>query len=73
MRKVCLCIVFLISFYSVALGQNRVNSIHVFVALCDNENQGIVPVNSSLGNGQNSESNLYGVPYMALKHILIEE
>lgn len=32
---------------------------HVLVPLCDNDNQGIVPVNSSLGNGQNPRSNLY--------------
>ncbi|MCB9262232.1 MAG: hypothetical protein H6607_07655 [Flavobacteriales bacterium] len=33
--------------------------IHVFVPLCDNEHQGIVPVNSSLGNGMNLRTNLY--------------
>ncbi|MEM6687584.1 MAG: hypothetical protein AAF617_17535 [Bacteroidota bacterium] len=33
--------------------------IHVFVALCDNVNQGIVPVPKSLGNGQNARTNLY--------------
>ena len=33
--------------------------IHVFVALCDNVNQGIVPVSASLGNGDNPASNLY--------------
>jgi hypothetical protein len=33
--------------------------IHVFVALCDNVNQGIVPVAPSLGNGDNPASNLY--------------
>ena len=27
-------------------------SIHIFVALCDNENQGIVKVPASIGNGQ---------------------
>ena len=32
---------------------------HVLVPLCDNDNQGIVPVNSSLGNGQNPHTNLY--------------
>ncbi len=32
---------------------------HVLVPLCDNDNQGIVPVNASLGNGQNPQSNLY--------------
>jgi len=33
--------------------------IHVFVALCDNVNQGIVPVSASLGNGDNPKTNLY--------------
>lgn len=33
--------------------------VHVFVALCDNKNQGIVPVPASLGNGQDPKSNLY--------------
>lgn len=33
--------------------------IHVFVALCDNINQGIVPVSASLGNGDNPNTNLY--------------
>jgi hypothetical protein len=31
----------------------------VFVPLCDNANQGIVPVSAVLGNGQNPRSNLY--------------
>lgn len=34
-------------------------TIHVYVALCDNLNQGIVPVPESLGNGQDPKSNLY--------------
>jgi hypothetical protein len=33
--------------------------IHVFVALCDNKYQGIVPVPPSIGNGQDPNSNLY--------------
>ena len=33
--------------------------VHVFVPLCDNEHQGIVPVNSDLGNGFNLKTNLY--------------
>lgn len=33
--------------------------IHVFVALCDNVNQGIVPVSAPLGNGDNPATNLY--------------
>lgn len=33
--------------------------VHVLVALCDNENQGIVPVSATLGNGEAPKSNLY--------------
>src|SRR5262245_13744302 len=32
---------------------------HVVVALCDNLNQGIVPVPKALGNGQDPARNLY--------------
>jgi hypothetical protein len=34
-------------------------SIHVIVALCDNENQGIVKVQDKYGNGGDAENNLY--------------
>jgi len=34
-------------------------TIHVFVALCDNQYQGIVPVPAAIGNGQNPDGNLY--------------
>jgi hypothetical protein len=34
-------------------------SIHVFVALCDNKYQGIVPVPDKIGNGQDPDNNLY--------------
>lgn len=34
-------------------------TIHVFVALCDNKYQGIVPVGEKIGNGQNAATNLY--------------
>lgn len=33
--------------------------VHVLVALCDNENQGIVPVPAFLGNGEDAGRNLY--------------
>jgi hypothetical protein len=39
--------------------QNPFPVIHVFVALCDNVNQGIVPVSAALGNGDNPHTNLY--------------
>ena len=39
--------------------QNTSRVIHVFVALADNRNQGIVPVAARLGNGDDPEHNLY--------------
>lgn len=39
--------------------RNSVPVIQVFVALCDNVNQGIVPVAPSLGNGDDPQRNLY--------------
>ena len=38
---------------------NKIPVIHVFVALADNINQGIVPVSSTLGDGDNPKTNLY--------------
>lgn len=37
----------------------NVKVIHVFVALCDNKYQGIVPVPAKIGNGQDAANNLY--------------
>src|SRR5262249_37312656 len=39
--------------------KNTSKVIHVFVALCDNKNQGIVPVPAAIGNGQDPANNLY--------------
>jgi hypothetical protein len=39
--------------------KNSVTVMHVFVALCDNINQGIVPVSATLGNGDDPQRNLY--------------
>ena len=39
--------------------KNSVTVIHVFVALCDNIHQGIVPVSATLGNGDDPARNLY--------------
>lgn len=44
---------------TVGFAQDRIKTIHVFVALCDNENQGIVPVPKKLGNGEDPNNNLY--------------
>lgn len=44
--------------------------VHVVVALCDNVNQGIVPVPKALGNGQDPRSNLYwGALYGLRTHL----
>jgi hypothetical protein len=37
----------------------KLRTIHVFVALADNQHQGIVPVAPILGNGEDAERNLY--------------
>ncbi|MEP6900820.1 MAG: hypothetical protein ABJA66_03660 [Actinomycetota bacterium] len=39
--------------------QNPGKVVHVLVALCDNEHQGIVPVPAFLGNGEDTIKNLY--------------
>jgi hypothetical protein len=44
---------------SVQKKKNSSRVIHVMVALCDNENQGIVPVPAHLGNGDGPAKNLY--------------
>ena len=39
--------------------ENPGKVVHVLVALCDNENQGIVPVPAFLGDGEDAQKNLY--------------
>lgn len=41
------------------LAQDVPRVVHVFVALADNQNQGIVPVPAALGNGLDADRNLY--------------
>jgi hypothetical protein len=41
------------------VNSDSIKTIHVFVALCDNKYQGIVPVPASIGNGQDPKNNLY--------------
>ena len=38
---------------------SSLRTVHVFVALADNQHQGIVPVAAILGNGEDAERNLY--------------
>lgn len=42
-----------------SFGESSPRTIHVFVALADNVNQGIVPVAAKLGNGEDPVRNLY--------------
>ncbi len=59
MKKVIVLLLLLIYQFSFAKNETERKTIHVFVALCDNLNQGIVPVPAKLGNGQCTKSNLY--------------
>lgn len=58
MKQLLLFLALVFSF-AFSKAENKVKTIHVFVALCDNANQGIVPVPAKLGNGQDTKNNLY--------------
>ena len=60
--KTCWPVVFLVlacALNPLLVAQGRPRTIHVFVALADNRNQGIVPVAAILGNGEDPAHNLY--------------
>ena len=60
MKKILLCLVCLSTLIPLpARAHDAPRSIHVFVALCDNVHQGIVPVPPALGDGKNPRRNLY--------------
>lgn len=42
-----------------ASAQSKPRAVHVFVALADNQHQGIIPVPAALGNGDDQAHNLY--------------
>jgi hypothetical protein len=44
---------------SLKLDSSTARLVHVFVALCDNDSQGIVPVPKKIGNGNDPHNNLY--------------
>ena len=52
-------VVLLFIICNIALAKDNLRVIHAFVALCDNKNQGIVPVQEKLGNGDDAQNNLY--------------
>lgn len=56
MKKALL--ILLITLFS-ASSYGRARAIHVFVALCDNQYQGIVPVPEKIGRGKDPSMNLY--------------
>lgn len=50
---------FLFSITLINNAQAQTKVIHILTALCDNKNQGIVPVPAAIGNGQDPAKNLY--------------
>ena len=52
-------IIYLLFLLTILINAQTPRTIHVFVALADNDNQGIVPVPAKLGDGQNPKTNLY--------------
>ena len=54
-----LCLLFFLTITTHSLAQETPRVAHVFVALADNQNQGIVPVPPRLGNGSDPVHNLY--------------
>lgn len=55
----CLVLVFLVAQSTVHAQEAKVRRVGVFVALCDNESQGIVPVPAKIGDGNKPDANLY--------------
>ena len=55
----CIYVLFLLFITVTVPAQDTTRTIHVIVALCDNDSQGIVPVPKSLGNGDDPRNNLY--------------
>jgi hypothetical protein len=53
-----------------AFGQSPRRVVHVFVALADNQHQGIVPVPAKLGNGDSPLTNLYWGATFGVKVVL---
>lgn len=58
-RAVLLIGAFFFCIPGLVCGQTKPRVIHVFVALADNQHQGIVPVPAALGNGDDPAHNLY--------------
>ena len=61
MRRRVLYVLAIASILGVAVDAetSQLRTVHVFVALADNQHQGIVPVAAILGNGEDAQRNLY--------------
>lgn len=55
------------------IANNQALVVHIFVPLCDNEHQGIVPTTASLGNGFSLRSNLYWATTNGMKRYFKEK
>ena len=71
--KLILLLFCLLSSYNISSAKEKI--IHVFVALCDNATQGIVPVGATIGDGNKPDANLYwgcsdGIQRYLTKHKL---
>lgn len=61
--RIIIIFITLVTTLSPLSGRSIYKTIHVYVALCDNRYQGIIPVPERLGNGEKTENNLYwGAP-----------
>ena len=61
MKRTLIILIFLVFTASIVAttDKSEAKTIHVFVALCDNKYQGIVPVPKAIGDGKNHNTNLY--------------
>jgi len=59
MRLIALLLVSVFSLAAPSVSRASFRVVHVFVALADNQHQGIIPVPPALGNGQDPKRNLY--------------
>jgi hypothetical protein len=58
-RSVLVWLAFYLAAGAASAQDSALRTVHVFVALADNQSQGIVPVAAKLGNGEDPERNLY--------------
>jgi hypothetical protein len=56
---VLFCVALCLAASTASAQDSALRTVHVFVALADNQSQGIVPVAAKLGNGEDPERNLY--------------